>query len=120
MRNPSRDKQTGEIEKKIKVVGFGRVRGKRACGFSDWRVRACHIQIRLLRVFIHAKARWFSTFVVVYEFSWVSTVCGIFEVDDIKILVFCEYIRAKVFKKYNYAGYNYVNRFIVGIMFVLE
>ena len=34
----------------------------------------------------------------VYEFSWVSTVCGVFDVDGIKILVFCEYIRTKRFR----------------------
>ena len=38
------------------------MRGKRACGFSDWRVRACHNPKRLLRVFIHAKGGTFSTF----------------------------------------------------------
>ena len=29
---------------------------------------------------------------------------------------FCEYIRAKAVQKYINAGYNYVNKFIVGIM----
>ena len=49
-------------EKKIVSGDLVRVRGKRACGFSDWRVRAWYNPKRLLRVYIHAKGGEFSTF----------------------------------------------------------
>lgn len=58
-------------------------------------IRAWHTPNRLLRVFIHAKGGTFLTMVVVYDFSWASTVCGIFEVDGIKILIFCECLTSK-------------------------
>ena len=60
LRNPSRDKLTGEREK-IVSGDLVRVRGKCACGFSGWRVRAWHNPKRLLRVYIHAKGGEFST-----------------------------------------------------------
>ena len=69
-------------------MGFGRVRGKRACGFSFWSNTRLSHPYRLLRVVIHAKDCEFSTIVVVYDFSQTSTVCGVFEVDGIKFWFF--------------------------------
>ena len=77
-------------------------------------IRACHIQIWLLRVFIHAKGGTFSTFERPLTFPgcyggrgfWtfvMSFACHRYNFS------FCEYIRAKAVYKYNYAGYNYVN-----------
>ena len=60
LRNTSRNKLIGEREK-IVSGDLVRVRGKHACEFSDWGVRACHNLKRLLRVFIHAKGGVFST-----------------------------------------------------------
>lgn len=44
---------------KVKVLRAGAWQA--ACGFSGWRVCACHIPKRLLRVYIHAKGGAFST-----------------------------------------------------------
>ena len=59
LRNPSRDKLTGERDK-IVSGDLVRVRGKRTCGFSDWGVRACHNLKRLLRVYTRERRYVFN------------------------------------------------------------
>ena len=65
-------------------MGFGRVRGKRACGFSFWsNTRLSHLDMAFASIYTRESPLIFNI-CSVYDFSWVSTVCGVFEVDGIK------------------------------------
>ena len=98
------------------------MRGKRACGFSFWsnarlaqpKAPFASIYTRERQhIFNNGKAFGFSRGVYGEHGFWtfvMSFACYMYNFN------FCEYIRAKAVYKYNYAGYNYVNRFIVGIM----
>ena len=71
------------------------MRGKRACGFSFWsNTRLSHPDMAFASIYTRESTE-FSTFMVVYDFSWAYTACGVFEVDGIKILVFCECLTSK-------------------------
>ena len=65
-------------------MGFERVRGKRACGFSFWsNTRLSHPDMAFASIYTRESLLVFNI-CGAYEFSWVSTVCGVFEVDGIK------------------------------------